>query len=54
MNVTVVFLKPSLGITLVEATYEAGNLADGRSDIVIGTMPLLSIFLSLWFQPTIL
>jgi len=53
MNVTVVFLKPSLRFTLVEATYEAGNLAVRRSDIVIGTMPLLPVFLSSWFQPTI-
>ena len=53
MNVTVVFLKPSLRFNIVECTYEAGNLAGRRSDIVIGTIPLLPIFLSSWFQPTI-
>jgi len=53
MNFTVVFLKPSLRIAMLEGTYEAGNLAGGRSDIVIGTMPLLPVDVSPWFLPTI-
>jgi len=38
---------------MVEATYEAGNLFGGRSDIVIGTMPLIPVFVSTWFEPTV-
>jgi hypothetical protein len=38
---------------MVEAAYEAGNLAGWRSVIVIGTMLLLPVFLSSWYQPTI-
>ena len=53
MNVTVVFLKPSLRLTMVEAIYEEVNLAGRGSDIVIGTMPLLPVFVSTWFEPTI-
>jgi hypothetical protein len=34
MNVTVVFLKPSLRLAMEEAAYVAGNIADGRCDIV--------------------
>jgi hypothetical protein len=53
MNVTVVFLKPSLGNSLQEVLHVSGNLAARRSDIVIGTVPLLPVFLSPWFEPTI-
>ena len=53
LNVTVVFLKPSLKIAMEEAGHEALNLANRISDIVIGTMTLLPVFLSPWFQPTI-
>ena len=53
MNVTVVFLKPSLKIAMDEAAHEATNLANRICDITIGTMPLLPAYLSPWFQPTI-
>ena len=53
MNVSVVFLKPSLKLVIEEALYESGNLANRMSDIVIGTMPLLPVYLSPWYQPTI-
>ena len=53
MNVTVVSLKPSLKLEIEEALYESRNLANGKSDIVIGTMPLLPVYLSSWYQPTI-
>jgi hypothetical protein len=52
MNVTLVFLKPSLRLAAEEAGIEAGNLINRKSDIVIGTMPLLP-FVTTWFQPTI-
>ena len=53
MNVTVLFLKPSIEMTIEETFYEAGNLADRKSDIAIGTSMLLPLYLSPWFQPTI-
>jgi hypothetical protein len=53
MNVTVVFLKPSLEITVDRTLFEAGNLAARKSDIVIGTSMLLPLYVSPWFQPTI-
>ena len=53
MNVTLVFLKSSPRIEAVEVVVEAGNLVDRRSDIVVGTLPLLPLFVSTWFQPTI-
>ena len=53
MNVTVVFLKPSLEITIDRAFYEAANLADKISDIVIGTSMLIPLYTTPWFQPTI-
>ncbi|GFG36586.1 hypothetical protein Cfor_06392 [Coptotermes formosanus] len=52
MDATVVYLKPSVGFTVENNLFEAGNLADGRSDIVIATLPLVPLFLSTWFQPT--
>jgi hypothetical protein len=53
MNLTVVFLKPSIKLTMEEAAYEAGNIAGRWSDIVIGIMPLLPLCVSSWFQPPI-
>jgi hypothetical protein len=53
MNVTAVFLKPSVRVAMEEILNEAGNLAARRSDIVIGSLPLLPVYLSSWFQPTI-
>jgi hypothetical protein len=53
MNVTVVFLKSTTRTTLIEAVYEVGNLVDRRSDILIGALPLLPIYLSSFTQPTI-
>jgi hypothetical protein len=57
INVTVVFLRPSLRLTMVEATYAAVNLAGRRSDIVIVPIaildPLLPMIVSTWFEPTI-
>jgi hypothetical protein len=41
MNGTVVFLKPSLRFGMEEVAYEGGNLAERRSDIVIGTVPII-------------
>jgi hypothetical protein len=46
MNVTVVFLKPSLRISVVEVAYEAVNLADRTSDVVIGIVPLQATVVS--------
>jgi hypothetical protein len=53
MNVTVVFLKPTVTIAMEEGANELGNIVDRRSDIVIGTVPLIPAYLSAWFQPTI-
>ena len=53
MKVNVLFLKPSLRLTEEVVLYEAANLAARRSDIVIGSLPLLPLYLSSWFQPTI-
>jgi len=53
MNVTFLFRKPSLRIAFEEATYEAEHLADRNSDVLIGSVPLLPVYLSTWFQPII-
>ena len=53
MNVTAVFMKPSLKVALEEATYELSNFMLMKSEILIGTMPLLPLYLSPSFQPTI-
>ena len=44
MNVTLFFLKPSLRLAMVEGGIEAVNLINMRSDILIGTMPLLPLY----------
>ena len=53
MNVTVVFRKPSERFGEMEAIYAVGDLAAKGCDIVIGTMPLLPVLVSSWFQTTI-
>jgi len=53
VNVTVVFLKPSVRLAYTAVAYEALNLVDRRSDILIGTVPLHPVFLSQLFQQTI-
>jgi hypothetical protein len=53
MNVTVVFSKPSAQFSLEEGVYAAGSLVDRRSDTAIGILPLLPVFLTSAFQPTI-
>ena len=53
MNVTVVFRKPLLGLDVEGSFREAGNLADGMYDIVIGPVPLIPVVVSSTFQPTI-
>ena len=53
INVTVVFLKPSLKLAIQEAFHEITNLNDRKCDIVIGTVPLTPIYLTSWCQPTI-
>ncbi|GFG37981.1 hypothetical protein Cfor_03862, partial [Coptotermes formosanus] len=53
MSATVLFLKPSVSFAMQDAISEAGNLAAGRSDIVIGTLPLLLVFQTPWFQLSI-
>ena len=53
INVILVFLKPSLRLAVLEAAFELENLLERKSDIVNGTMPLLPLFVSTWFQPTI-
>jgi hypothetical protein len=49
MNATVAFLNPFLRTAFDTAAY----LAARKSDIVIGTVPLLPAFLSSWSEPTI-
>jgi hypothetical protein len=53
MNVTVVFRKPSLNLGYMELIDESANLAERRSDIVIGTVPLLPLYTTTWTQTTI-
>jgi hypothetical protein len=53
MKVTPVFLKPSLRLAIEEGALELGNLLERKSDIVIGVLPLLALFVTTWFQPTI-
>ena len=52
MNLTVVFLKTFLSQAFEDALHVTANLANRKSDIVIGTMTLLPIYQSSWFQPT--
>ena len=53
MNVTVVFLEPSLILGFQEIMRVLEILGDRRSDIAIGLNPLLPLYFSPWFQPTI-
>ena len=53
MNVTLVFLKPSLKLAIEEALYESGNLSNRKSYIVIGTMQLLPVYISPRYEPKI-
>jgi hypothetical protein len=53
MNVTVVFRKPSLRITVADFAYETVDLVYRTSDIVIGMVPLQVLLLSQWCQQTI-
>jgi hypothetical protein len=53
MNITVVFRKPVLNITLEEILTEYGYFEAGMSDIAIGPLPLSATVVSSWFQPTI-
>ena len=53
MNVTVVFLKPSLKFTIANNIDETVIFLNRESDIWIGTMPLLPIVVTPWSQPTI-
>jgi hypothetical protein len=53
INTTVVFLSPSYGFTEQNALIEGGALASGMSDILIGAVLLLPVFLSSTFLPTV-
>ena len=53
MNVTVVFLKPSLSVILDNSLRELGKIPNWKSDILIGALPLLPAFVSPTFQKTI-
>jgi hypothetical protein len=53
MNTTVVFLSPSDSFTEENGLTEGGALASGMSDILIGAVLLLPVFLSSTFLPTI-
>jgi hypothetical protein len=52
MNATVVFLKPSVSLVLYNSFRELGKIPDGKSDILIGPLPLLPAFLSPTIQLT--
>jgi hypothetical protein len=51
MNAKVVFLEPSVSLSFTDGARELGNLAARRSDIAIGMLPLLPLFLNPWFEP---
>lgn len=53
MNLTVVFLQPSLGISLETVMAEAENLITGISDILVGVIPLLPAVVSGMTEPSI-
>ena len=53
MNLIVVFLKPSLSVILDNSLRELAKIPDGKSDILIGPLPLLPAFVSPTFQQTI-
>jgi len=53
MNVTVVFREPTLSLAVGSGLLEAGSLAAGMSDIVIGPLPLAPAVVSSTFLPTI-
>jgi len=46
MNVTVVFLKPTLSVILDNSLRELGKIPERKSDILIGPLPLLPAFVS--------
>jgi hypothetical protein len=49
MSVTLVFRKTILSTLLEDVLHEIGNLASGKSDIVIGPVPLAPLVVSLTF-----
>jgi len=53
MNATVVFLKTSLSVILENSLHELVKIPNGKSDILIGPLPLLPSFVSPTFQQTI-
>jgi hypothetical protein len=53
INTTAVFLSPSHVLTEESALIEGGALASGMSDILIGAILLLPVFLSSMFRPTV-
>jgi hypothetical protein len=53
INTTAVFLSPSYGFTEESTLVEGGALAAGISDILIGALLLLPVFLSSTFLPTV-
>jgi hypothetical protein len=53
MNVTVVFLQPSLDFSFEAAIREGTQLTSGISDVVVGIVPLLSIMDSGMTEPSI-
>jgi len=53
MNLTVVFLQPSVNLSFRTAATEAANLMAGISDILVGIIPLLPIVDSVMTEPSI-
>jgi hypothetical protein len=53
MNLTVVFLEPSLRITFEAAMTQFAQLAAGIADVVVGFVPLLPIVVTGKFEPSI-
>jgi hypothetical protein len=53
MNVTVVFLEQSTRFEAAKGTHVISNLIIRRYDIVVGTVPLLPLYLTAWTQATI-
>ena len=53
MNMTVVFLQPSLELSFEAIMREATQLTDGIADVVVGTVPLLPITVSGMTEPSI-
>jgi len=53
MNLTTIFLEPSLELSIDPYVKVIGDLEDGLSDVLVGTVPLMPVIVTSSFDPSI-